>query len=96
MPIDRNTFNEAQRPLEDRILELLTKNIEQAYSMAEIVVEIEEQDPTIIHLTLLGNKDLYNKYQAAIKALVKDGKIEQSEVKGTTYSAGTPWRASML
>lgn len=87
MPIDRNTFNEAQRPLEDRILDILSENSDQAYSLAEIVVEIEEHSPQFISLMLVADNKLFNKYKDAIGALVLSGKIEKSEVKGTTYFA---------
>lgn len=87
MPIDRNTFNEAQRPLEDRILEFLTENSANAYSLAEIVVEIEERDPQYISMALIVDKELYNKYKDAFNALIKNGKIEQSGIRGSTYFA---------
>jgi hypothetical protein len=102
VPIDIQQFNQAAKRLDERILEFLSKNPSQAYSLMEIIsalVGAEEKAVSfLLILEKLGTKGsssspTWDKYLTEVESLLKQGKIVQAQVHGITYyayAAGKP------
>lgn len=96
MPIDKTTFEEAQRPPEERILGLLRENPDTAYSLYEIFAYLENVDEHTAKLLLSiesafsrmpGAAGRYVAYTETLSRLVQDGTLAQADYHGVTYYA---------
>jgi len=103
VPIDIQQFNQAAKRLDERVLEFLSKNPSQAYSLMEIISALEGTEEKalswLIILEKLGNKgsppssSTWDRYLTEVESLLKQGKIVQAQVHGITYyayAAGKP------
>lgn len=100
MPITIDKFKEAQSPLTERIKEFLEQNKDKAFTVSEIIKEIEKpKDPQWFVMQLIlelaaattagghTRTSLIQKYNSAIEELLSKGLIEKSEIEGATYLA---------
>ncbi|WP_309895538.1 hypothetical protein [Archangium sp.] len=94
MPIDITQFNEASKPLTERILGLLKAHPAQAYSLMEIMAALEgKEDTTSVAWLILiermdgKNSETWNKYVNSVTELVNQKKVKEAVVQGTTYYA---------
>ena len=85
MPIPKSALQEALKPLPTRIYEFLARNNQQAYSLYELISNIEKirpRDQSDMAITTLA---YYSTYNEALRQLVSTGKITKASVGGTIY-----------
>ncbi|MBM4386642.1 MAG: hypothetical protein FJ088_02825 [Deltaproteobacteria bacterium] len=92
MPIPRENFNKTKTSLEDRIIQLLKKNKDKAFTIIEIITEIEEiKNDALLVFELYydqGNpKGLKIKYKTTMDELLSRQLIEMAEIGGKVYFA---------
>jgi hypothetical protein len=92
MPIDMQQFKEASKPLGERVLEFLSKDPNQAYSIIEIAAAVEGYAPDQISVLLLlegtrGQSKTWDRYAEVLTSLVEQRKVAQAVHKGSTYYA---------
>ena len=92
MPITKTEFEEAQRPLTDRIISFLEEHSDNAYTDYEIWGGILGYSDMSLSLMLLAAsreegrvENLLRPYQEALVALERAGKIRSAEIKGQIY-----------
>jgi sirohydrochlorin ferrochelatase len=96
VPIDIKQFKEASRPLSERVLGFLKDHPEQAYSLMELMAELEGKADAasmawIVAIERMSGKKegsaTLNKYSKALEELLKQGKVTEAQLQGTTYYA---------
>jgi hypothetical protein len=94
VPIDIKKFEEASKPLDERIRRFLADHRDKAYSLMEIMAELEGQVGAqsmalLIAIERYGGKSsqTWDKYAKSVTELVKQGKVNEALVQGTSYYA---------
>ncbi len=97
MPIDIKLFEDATKPLVERIRDFLTANQHKAYTAFEIIAALEgfTDVPTATFLIALqkssGSKSqTWEKYVSALSELIARKEVREALVQGTTYYAYIP------
>jgi hypothetical protein len=88
MPIDKATFKEAARPLEQRVLDYLQQNAQEAYSFLEIVAALEGYDSEFsaaILMYLDSERRIQRAYEKALLRLMASGKVTRVMRQQTPY-----------
>ncbi len=91
MPIDIDQFKAASQPLAERIDQFLSRNPKQAFTMIEIIAEVEAVDPATVPLLIVMSKGDRNgisvRYAAALDDLVKSSLAAVAALGGINYYA---------
>ena len=93
MPIDRKEFENANLPLEERIMAFLIANPDRAFTLLELISGIEKQDMHVVQVQLLveaqqrTDNGAYARYAQAIGQLTANGSVSAAQLRGETYYA---------
>ena len=93
MPIPVDELEKKQRPVEERIQELLERNAGVAYSFTEIVAELEgynDVSTLSIALTLMHaskRQEIIRPYEVALGKLLGGGSVRSAKHQGQQYFA---------
>lgn len=93
MPIPIDTLRKQQRPHADRLMEFLQAHSDQAYTLVELVAELEGYEDTNklgLAMSMLKPEDVDQiglPYFLALKQLVKDGSVSFALHQGREYYA---------
>ena len=92
MPIPVAKLHEAQKPFEDRILAFLARDPDQAYSLWEIRVGVEDWSQEVAALVALllsreQGRAAQEPYRVALEGLLRAGRVHAADVRGTQYFA---------
>ena len=94
MPIDIKQFKEASKPLGERVLGFLAAHPEQAYSLMEIMADLEGKGDAQTMAWLIAiermrgtGSETWDKYAKSVAELVAQRKVKEALVQGTTYYA---------
>ncbi len=94
MPISVEELRKAKRPLDERIIEFLSKSPSSAYTLVELIKGVEgyegEDDSSFALLMVMERTrpgGLQSRYEAAIKNLIASGAVEVAALRGTEYYA---------
>ena len=88
VPVPIAKVREVQRPLKDRILELLGKHVGSALTVFEIIAPLEELEENWVALHLVAEKNERGKsptierYAQALQELVASGQVETAHYHG--------------
>jgi len=91
MPIKREDFEEAQLPLDDRILRYLGEDPDRACDLAEVVAGVERTDLQTAQMLMLlemrgtAEAGLARRYSEALERLIGSGRIVSASLAGRTY-----------
>lgn len=94
MPIPIKDLKEAQKPLEDRILEFLKANSDKAYDISEIIRNIEGyKDDMVFVIKVMTDSytkggwfnKLKEKYSQALQSLINRNLINSANVRDNIY-----------
>ena len=99
MPIDLDALREAERSPEQRIIDVLLKNTGKAYTLFELIAQLEGYGDDILasYSVMLLEKGMkehersptFDKYRQAIDSLQRDGRVEAVTVSDATYYAAS-------
>jgi hypothetical protein len=92
MPIPIQMLRDARRPLTERILGFLSRDVSHAYTLTEIYMGVQGHDPKIglLSLAIMEESDrrgALKPFTEALAELEKAGKIEVGEFEGVSYYA---------
>lgn len=89
MPVLRKDLKENEKPLPERIFFLLKENKNKAFTVSEIISEIEKKEPDLLQLVIeiYEGKGLFLKYRSALKELLSKNMIEEAQTEGNIYFA---------
>lgn len=97
MPKPVRELEERRRPLEERVLEFLVKNRENAYTLDEVVAGVESPGDenrqklmlAILLLSKSRNADLWLRYENALKDLGARKRVRIFQEDAATYYAAS-------
>ncbi len=94
MPVPVEKLVEAQRPLDERILDFLRNDPTQAYTLGEIQAAVEGWQTEMVALAaLFVGRERYaaalEPYRRALRALHQAGRVQAAEVQGVQHFALT-------
>jgi hypothetical protein len=94
VPIPIKQFEDATKPLPERIIGFLKEHPGQAYSLMEVMAGLEgHADVQAVGMLLmmegLGGKgsETWKRYTEAMSELVRKGQVREAQLQGLTYYA---------
>lgn len=95
MPITKKEFEEADRPLDERIIATLERENGNALDLIDLIASTDgyptRSDAALVVLIerteAAGKETIYARYQAEVDALLAAGRVREASVRGTSYYA---------